>query len=140
MDFPVLTATGFFDDDQPGALHYYRNHVAHAPAAAAAQHYLVIGPWDHGGTQYPGEGRSKVSPSRRRGARHEGACTATGTTGRSAAARGLTFFRDRVAYFMMGADEWRYAPTLEGASRRDSRCCICRSARARPGTCCIPGV
>src|SRR6185437_5305747 len=24
MDFPVLTATGFFDDDQPGALHYYR--------------------------------------------------------------------------------------------------------------------
>ncbi|MGH8134264.1 MAG: CocE/NonD family hydrolase [Steroidobacteraceae bacterium] len=26
------------------------------------------------------------------------------------------FFRDRVAYFMMGADEWRYAHTLEGAS------------------------
>ena len=24
MSFPVLTATGFFDDDQPGALRYYR--------------------------------------------------------------------------------------------------------------------
>src|SRR5277367_3202912 len=53
MEFPVLTATGFFDDDQPGALRYYRGHLAHAPAAAAARHYLVIGPWDHGGTQAP---------------------------------------------------------------------------------------
>ena len=53
MAFPVLTATGFFDDDQPGALRYYRNHVAHAPAAVVAQHYLVIGPWDHFGTQEP---------------------------------------------------------------------------------------
>jgi uncharacterized protein len=28
MKFPVLTATGDFDDDQPGALRYYRNYVA----------------------------------------------------------------------------------------------------------------
>ena len=53
MNFPVLTATGFFDDDQPGALRYYRSHIAHAPAAAVAKHYLVIGPWDHLGTQTP---------------------------------------------------------------------------------------
>ena len=26
------------------------------------------------------------------------------------------FLHDRVAYFMMGADEWRYAKTLEAAS------------------------
>ncbi len=32
MRFPILAATGFFDDDQPGALRYYRNYVAHAPA------------------------------------------------------------------------------------------------------------
>jgi len=51
MTFPVLTATGFFDDDQPGALRYYRAHRANSPAAA--KHYLVIGPWDHGGTQAP---------------------------------------------------------------------------------------
>ena len=53
MDFPVLTATGYFDDDQPGALRYYRGHINDAPAAAKSQHYLVIGPWDHGGTQKP---------------------------------------------------------------------------------------
>src|ERR1035441_3094999 len=38
MDFPVLTATGYFDDDQPGALRYYRGHVNDAPAAAVSQH------------------------------------------------------------------------------------------------------
>ena len=57
MAFPVLTATGYFDDDQPGALRYYRNHEAHAPAEALSRSYLVIGPWDHGGTQQP----SKIS-------------------------------------------------------------------------------
>ena len=31
MNFPVLTGTGFFDDDQPGALRYYARHGAHAP-------------------------------------------------------------------------------------------------------------
>ena len=53
MTFPVLAATGYFDDDQPGALRYYRNHEAHAPAEALSRSYLVIGPWDHGGTQRP---------------------------------------------------------------------------------------
>jgi hypothetical protein len=51
MNFPVLTVTGYYDDDQPGSLHYYRNYVAHAPAAAIAQLHLVIGPWDHPGAQ-----------------------------------------------------------------------------------------
>ena len=53
MDFPVLTVTGFFDDDQPGTLRYYRGYVAHAPAAAVRRHFFVIGPWNHGGTQKP---------------------------------------------------------------------------------------
>ena len=51
MNFPVLTVTGYYDDDQPGTLHYYRNYVAHAPASAVAQLHLVIGPWI---TQVPG--------------------------------------------------------------------------------------
>ena len=53
MNFPVLTVTGYYDDDQPGSLHYYRNYVAHAPAAAIAQLHLVIGPWDHPGLRNP---------------------------------------------------------------------------------------
>ena len=53
MRFPVLTATGFFDDDQPGALHYYRRFLHYASPREAANILLVIGPWDHLGTQHP---------------------------------------------------------------------------------------
>jgi len=115
MNFPVLSATGFFDDDQPGALRYYRNHVAQAPPAAAAKHYLLIGPWDHGGTQVPEKDidgltipdaavldMKKLHLEWYDWALGRGALPA--------------LLRDRVAYFMMGANEWRYAPTLTGAS------------------------
>lgn len=115
MRFPILTATGFFDDDQPGALRYYRGYVAHAPADEVGQSFLVIGPWDHPGTQRPEK-------------------TIMGLTIPDAAVLDMdklhvdwydwvlgrgprpALLRDRVAYFMPGADEWRYAPSLEAAS------------------------
>jgi putative CocE/NonD family hydrolase len=115
MTFPALTATGFFDDDQPGALRYYRNHVAHAPAAAVARHYLLIGPWDHGGTQAPAPDidglhipESAVLDMKKLHADWYDWALGRGPL--------PAFFHDRVAYFMMGADEWRYAATLPQAS------------------------
>jgi len=115
MNFPVLTATGFFDDDQPGALRYYRNHLAHAPPAAAARHYLLIGPWDHGGTQLPAKDidglaipdAAVLDMSELHLRWYDWAL------GRGALP---SLLRDRVTYFMMGADEWRYAPTLAAAT------------------------
>jgi hypothetical protein len=115
MDFPVLTATGYFDDDQPGALRYYRGHVHDAPAAAVSQGYLVIGPWDHGGTQKPTkEIEGLAIPDAAvidMDALH--ADWYDWVLGRGPKP---AFLHDRVAYFMMGADEWRYAKTLEAAS------------------------
>jgi uncharacterized protein len=115
MDFPVLTATGYFDDDQPGALRYYRNHIKDAPAAAVNRHYLVIGPWDHGGTQQPTkEIEGLAIPDAAvidMNALH--ADWYDWVLGRGPKP---AFLRDRVAYFMMGADEWRYAKALEAAS------------------------
>ena len=115
MGFPVLTATGFFDDDQPGALRYYRNHLASAPAAAAAKHYLIIGPWDHSGTQLPVreiEGLP-IPDAAILDMRKLHADWYDWALGRVALP---AFFRDRVAYFVMGANEWRYAATLAAAS------------------------
>ena len=90
MTFPVLTATGFFDDDQPGALRYYRGHMGHAPTQAANNHYLVIGPW------ITLERRSQ--PKKLKGYRYLtppcltwGNCTPTGTTGCSDADRAPPF-------------------------------------------------
>jgi putative CocE/NonD family hydrolase len=118
MKFPVLTATGFFDDDQPGALRYYRRHLEYAPRTAAREHVLVIGPWDHGGTQHPSkeiEGlaipdSAVIDMDRLRADWYD---WILGRGPRPA------LLSDRVNYFMLGADEWRHAATLEAATAGD---------------------
>jgi uncharacterized protein len=44
IDIPVLTTTGYYDGGQMGALYTFREHRKYAPGA---QHYLVVGPYDH---------------------------------------------------------------------------------------------
>ncbi|HAA19075.1 MAG TPA: hydrolase [Cytophagales bacterium] len=51
IDIPILTTTGFFDDDQMGALHYYGLHQRYGKPEVVDQHHLIIGPYDHGGGQ-----------------------------------------------------------------------------------------
>ena len=53
MNVPILTITGDYDGDQPGAMSYYREHMKYGNAEAKAKHYLIIGPWDHAGTRTP---------------------------------------------------------------------------------------
>ena len=48
FDRPVLSLTGQYDADLPGALSMYE---AHLRARPDANHRLVIGPWDHAGTR-----------------------------------------------------------------------------------------
>ena len=115
MNFAVLTATGYYDDDQPGTLRYYRNYVAHAPAAAVARHHFIIGPWDHTGAQEPTaliEGvpiaAAAVIDMQKLHADWYDFALGKGTQ--------PALLRDQVAYFMLGADEWRYAHSLEAAS------------------------
>lgn len=112
VDIPVLTITGHFDGDQPGALKYYRNHVRWGADRAVRDHHLVIGPWSHGGTRRPQ-------------AEHEGLTFAdTAAIDVDALHDGWyrwvlegeekpAFLEDRVVYYVMGADRWRSAPSLE---------------------------
>ncbi len=48
INIPVLTTTGYFDGAQIGAMRYFREHLTYNPKA---EHYLLIGPWDHFGAQ-----------------------------------------------------------------------------------------
>ena len=118
MNFPVLTATGYYDDDQPGTLRYYRNYVAHAPGAAVARSHLIIGPWDHSGTQEPTQVIEGVSipPAAVVDMQKLHADWYDFALGRGALP---ALLRDHVAYFMLGADEWRYAKSLAAASSGD---------------------
>jgi putative CocE/NonD family hydrolase len=115
MNFPVLTVTGFYDDDQPGALRYYRNYVAHGPAAVVARHHLVIGPWDHFATQAPTkmvEGvaipDAAVIDMQKLHADWYDFVLGRGPS--------PALLQHTVAYFMLGADKWRYSTSLEAAS------------------------
>ena len=51
INIPVLHITGYYDGDQPGALHYYEGAVKHGPNSE--QQYMIMGPWDHPGTRFP---------------------------------------------------------------------------------------
>lgn len=113
LSIPVLTITGSYDGNQPGALMHYREHLTNAPEEARARHYLVIGPWDHLGTRAPKAefGGIKVGPESlldipklhlqwyawtlQGGPKPE-------------------FLQKKVACYVMGAEKWRYADTLEG--------------------------
>jgi uncharacterized protein len=51
IELPVLHVTGWYDDDQPGALYLHAGMCAHSPRAA--DQHLVIGPWEHAATRAP---------------------------------------------------------------------------------------
>ena len=109
---PILTITGSYDGDQTGAMTYYRRHMQYGTPEAKAKHYLVVGPWDHPATRTP---RKEIG----------------GLTFGDASMVDLNklhkewydftmkggpkpeFLKKRVAYYVMGAEEWKYADALE---------------------------
>lgn len=117
IDLPILSVTGQYDGDQPGAMRHYREHLAHAGEHARAQHYLVIGPWDHAGTRTPKAevgglvfGKASLVDMNKL---HKDWYDFT-MKGRSKP----EFLKDRVAYYVLGngAEDWRYAPSLDAVT------------------------
>jgi uncharacterized protein len=112
INVPILTITGSYDGDQAGALTYYQDHMKYGSEDAKARHYLIIGPWDHAGTRTP---KKEVG----------------GLTFGDASMLDLNklhtdwydwtlkngskpeFLKKRVAYYVMGADVWKYADSLD---------------------------
>jgi putative CocE/NonD family hydrolase len=112
LQLPILTITGMYDDDQPGALAHYSRYMQAASPAARARHFLVIGPWDHPGTRTPKQEflGLKFGPASLvdlpqlhldwyRFAMEGGPKP--------------VFLQKPVAYYVSGAEQWRYADTLE---------------------------
>src|SRR5690606_7273778 len=48
INIPVLSTTGYYDGSQLSTIQYFKLHSKYNPAA---EHYLVIGPYDHWGGQ-----------------------------------------------------------------------------------------
>jgi len=119
INIPILTITGHYDGAQPGAMYYYRRHMQ-SSSPARDKHYLIIGPWDHAGTATPskevggltfGEAslldmnklhREWYDWALKKGSKPE-------------------FLRKQVAYYVTGAEEWKYSDTLESVSNKTMR-------------------
>jgi putative CocE/NonD family hydrolase len=112
IDIPILTITGHYDGDQIGAMTYYRRHMQHGNESAKARHYLIIGPWDHAGTRTPRKevggltfGDSSLVDLNKL---HKQWYDWTMKNGPKP-----EFLMDRVAYYIPGAETWKYAASLE---------------------------
>lgn len=116
INIPVLTITGYFDDGQISALQYLKDHYKYNKNA---NHYLVVGPYDHFAA-----GSSRKPPVWRGYAIDPVAQLDTPE---------LTFqwfdyvmrggkkpalLKDKINYEVMGANEWRHAPSLEKMSNQ----------------------
>jgi uncharacterized protein len=115
LGIPILTITGAYDGDQPGALTHYREYMKNASAEGRARHYLIIGPWDHAATRTP---RAEI------GGLKFGPASLVDLPQLHLQWYGWTmqggpkpqFLQKPVAYYVMGAERWRYADTLEGST------------------------
>lgn len=113
INIPILSIDGYYNDSQISSLYYLREHVKYNKNA---EHYLVIGPYGHFGAQKGGDptiNDYKVDP------------IAIFNT------KKLTYewfnyilkggpkpavLKDKINYEVMGANEWRHAPSLEKMS------------------------
>lgn len=114
INIPVLTITGYYDDGQQSALHYLKEHYKYNKNA---DHYLLIGPYDHSGAQ------SSRKPPVLRGYVIDSVAQFD--------TRDITFqwmsyvmrdgkkpalLQDKINYEVMGANVWKHAPSLEKMS------------------------
>jgi uncharacterized protein len=116
INIPVLSITGYYDDGQISALQYVKEHYKYN---ARAEHYLLIGPWDHFGSQ------AATKPSMLRGYAIDSVAqidtpemTFQWFDYVMRSGRKPELLRDRINYEEMGSNEWKHAPTL--AAMHDS--------------------
>lgn len=114
IDIPVLSITGYYDDGQISAVRYLKEHYEYRPDA---EHYLLVGPYDHFGSQ------QSFKPTELRGYPIDP--VAQFDTSEITFAwfdhvfRGKprpAILKDRINFEVMGANAWRHAPSLSAMS------------------------
>jgi len=118
LNIPILSTTGYFDGPQISAVEYFKRHNQYNPTA---EHYLVIGPYDHWGGQ--------ANPTTNlRGYEIDSVANIS--------MRRLAFdwldwvlqdapkpelLQDKVNVQVMETNTWRHAPTLQALNNRTLR-------------------
>jgi len=112
---PVLTVSGTHDDCLPGTLHHWASFERLAPAATRSASHLLIGPWDHAGTD---SGHNVVGELQ-----FAEAAKVDLRTLRTDWFRHVLYgepkpdlLSDRVVYYLAGAEQWKSADSLAAAT------------------------
>lgn len=110
INIPVLTTTGYYDGSQIGAIRYFKLHYKYNKNA---NHYFVIGPYDHWG------GQRKPAPNLM-GYEID---SVANINMMDLAYQWLDYIlkgkpkpgilKDKVNYQVMGTNEWKHAPSLQ---------------------------
>jgi len=110
INIPVLTFEGYYDDGQISGLHYMLEHLKYNPKAV---HYLIIGPYDHFGTQQGGIPvlrDYKVDPVALMNTRD---ITFRWLDYILKGAKKPEILKDKVNYEVMGKNVWKHAPSIQ---------------------------
>lgn len=112
LELPTLSITGYYDDAQPSALTYFREHARYRPQG---QQYLVVGPYDHVGSH------ARHKPEELRGYELDPVAQMDSQQLKLAfmdhVLKGSprpALLADRVNLQVMGANQWRHGFSLEG--------------------------
>ncbi|MEO6979295.1 MAG: CocE/NonD family hydrolase, partial [Mucilaginibacter sp.] len=109
INIPVLTFEGYYDDGQISGMQYVLDHYKYNPKA---NHYLIIGPYDHFGTQQGGYAvlhGYHVDPV---ALMHTKDITFEWFDYILKGRKKPAILKDKINYEVMGADVWQHAPSL----------------------------
>jgi predicted acyl esterase len=113
INIPVLTTTGYYDGSQIGAIQYFKLHTKYNPNA---NHYFVIGPYDHwGGQRTPAKNLMGYEID-----------SVANINMMNLAYQWLDYIlkgkqkpellKDKVNYQAMGTNEWKHVPSLQACN------------------------
>lgn len=109
INIPVLTIEGYYDDGQISGMRYLLEHYKYNPKA---NHYLLIGPYDHFGTQqggYPVLRDYTVDPV---ALIHTREVTFQWLDYILKGGKKPELLKDKINYEVMGANVWKHAPSI----------------------------
>lgn len=118
INIPVLTLDGYYNDSQLSSLYYFREHTKYNKNV---ENYLVIGPYDHLGSQYGGDSIlygykvDSIALFRTRKLRYQW----FNYTLRDGAKPEM--LKDKINYELMGTNRWESASSLEKIKNADLR-------------------
>ncbi|SCX81693.1 CocE/NonD family hydrolase [Flavobacterium caeni] len=110
IDIPILSTTGYYDGSQIGALQYYKSHLKNNPNA---EHYLVIGPYDHWGGQRNAASNLMGYDIDPVAQVNMGDLAYQWMDYIMKAHPKPDLLRDKVNYEVMGGNHWKHAPSVD---------------------------